>query len=58
MLLLLDFLLGTILEGPLDYVGFWTSAFDMLALGKLGPEVVEVLEFDQMPYLRKWGWND
>ena len=58
MLFLLDLLHSTILEGPLDNVGFVRDTLDMMALVELCPELVEVLELDQMPDLGKRGGND
>ena len=58
MLLLLDLLLSAIFEGPLDDVGLRTGTLDMLALGKLSPEMVEILELDKMPHLGEWGCNN
>jgi len=43
MLLLLDFLLSTILESPLYYIRLRRSTLNMLALGKLGPELMKIL---------------
>ena len=58
MLFLLDLLHSAILEGPLDNVGFVRDTLDMMALVELCPELVEVLELDQMPDLGKRGGND
>lgn len=58
MLLLLDLLLGAILEGPLYDVRLRRSSLDMLALVKLGPEVMKVLQLDQMPDLGERSCND
>lgn len=46
MLLLLYFLLSPIVELPFHDVRLWRGTLDMLTFGKLGPEVVELLEFD------------
>lgn len=43
--------MGTILESPLDNVGLGGSTLNMVALGELRPEVVEVLKLDQVPYI-------
>lgn len=51
MLLLLHFLFSTILESPFHDIRLWGCTLNVLAVGELGPEIVEVLEFDQMPDL-------
>ena len=58
MLFLLHLLLGAILKGPLDDVGLMRGTLDMMALLKLCPEVMKVLELDQMPDLGERGSND
>lgn len=58
MLFLLDLLHSAIFEGPLDNVGFMRGTLDVMALVELCPEMVEVLELDQMPDLGKRGGND
>ncbi len=58
MLLLLHIQHGAVLESPLDDISLWGSALDVLALGELGPEVVEVLEFDQVPDAGEGGGDD
>lgn len=58
MLFLLHLLLSPILEGPLDDIGLMRGTLDMMALLKLCPEVVKVLELDQMPDLGERGSND
>lgn len=49
VLLLLDLKHGAVLERPLDNIRLIRSSLDKLALLKLGPELAEVLEFDQVP---------
>ena len=46
MLLLLYFLLSPVLELPFYDVSLWRGTLDMLALSKLSPKVVEVLNFN------------
>lgn len=58
MLFLLHLLLRAILEGPLDNVGLVRDTLEVTALFKLCPEVVEVLEFDEVPDLGKRGGDD
>ena len=58
MLFLLHLLLSAILKGPFDNVGLMGGTLDMMALVELCPEVVEVLEFDQVPDLGERGSND
>lgn len=58
MLFLLHLLLRAILEGPLDNVGLVRDTLEVMALFKLCPEVVEVLEFDEVPDLGKRGGDD
>ena len=58
MLLLLDLLLSPILESPLYDIRLLRSSLDVLAFGQLGPEVVEVLELDQMPDIGEGGTDD
>lgn len=49
MLFLLDIQYSAIFESPFHNIGFMRSAFLVVARGKLGPEFVEVLQFDQVP---------
>lgn len=58
MLFLLHLLLRAILEGPLDNVGLMRDTLNVVALVKLCPEVVKVLELDQVPDLGKRGGDD
>lgn len=58
MLFLLHLLLRAILEGPLDNVGLMRDTLNVVALVKLCPEVVEILELDQVPDLGKRGGDD
>ena len=58
MLFLLHLLHSAILKGPLDNVGLMRDTLDMMTLFELCPEVVKVLEFDQMPDLGKRGGDD
>lgn len=58
MLFLLHLLHSAILEGPFDNVSLMRDAFDVMALVELRPEVVEVLEFDQVPDLGERGGDD
>ena len=58
MLFLLDLLLSAILKGPLDDVCLVGDTLDVMAFSELCPEMVEVLELDQMPDLGKRGGND
>lgn len=58
MLFLLHLLLRAILEGPLDDVGLMRDTLNVVALVKLCPEVVEILELDQVPDLGKRGGDD
>lgn len=58
MLFLLYILLSAILEGPLDNVGFMRDTLDVMALVELCPEVVKILELNQVPDLGKRGGND
>ena len=51
VLLLLHFLMSAILEGPLNNVSLGRSTLNVVALGKLRPEVVKVLKLDQVPYI-------
>ena len=43
--------MSAIFESPLNNVGLGRSTLDMVALGELRPEVVEVLKLDQVPYI-------
>lgn len=58
VLLLLHLLLSAILEGPFDDIGLMRDTLDMMALFEFCPEVMEVLELDQVPDLGKRGGND
>lgn len=58
MLFLLHLLLRAILESPLDNVGLMRDTLNVVALVKLCPEVVKVLELDQVPDLGKRGGDD
>lgn len=58
MLFLLHLLHSAILKGPLDNVGLMRDTLDMMALFEFCPEVMEVLELDQVPDLGKRGGND
>lgn len=58
VLLLLDVELMAILEDPLHNVSLGRGTFDLLALIKLGPELVEVLELDEMPHITRVGLDD
>ena len=58
MFLLLDIQNGPVLERPLHDVGLGRCALFVLALFKLAPEFVEVLELDQVPDLGEWGRDD
>lgn len=58
MLLLLHVQHGPVLEGPLHDVGFWGCTFDVVGFGQLGPEFVEVLQFDHVPDLGEGGGDD
>lgn len=49
VLLLLDLIDGTVLEGPLEHIGLVVGALDDLRLGEGRPELGEVLELDQVP---------
>lgn len=53
MLLLLDLNDGVILEGPLDNVCLLAGALDILRLGQGRPELGEILELDEVPYVRQ-----
>ena len=58
MLLLLDLYGCAILERPLDNISLVRCALDPLALVKRGPELAEVLEFDEMPDVAEGGFDD
>lgn len=58
MLLLLDLLLSPILESPLHNISLWRSALDVITLVELAPELVEVLQLDQVPDLRERSGDD
>ncbi len=58
MFLLLDLLLSAILEGPLHNTSLRGSTLDMPALIELAPEVVKVLQLDQVPNLGERSRND
>lgn len=55
MLFLLDVQLHPIIKCPSDDICFWARTLHVLALGKLGPECVEVLKLDEVPDLGEWG---
>jgi hypothetical protein len=57
VLLLLDLNNGAILEVPLDDVGLLRSALGVLGLVESRPELVEVLELDEVPDVRERGWS-
>ena len=58
MLFLLYLLLSAIFECPFDNISLMRDTLDVMALVDLGPEVMEVLELDQMPDLGKRSSND
>lgn len=53
MLVLLDLDDVAILESPPHNVGFLAGALDMLGLGDSRPELVELLELDEVPGKRE-----
>lgn len=57
VLLLLDLDDGAVLELPLDNVGLLGGALGVLRLVESRPELVEVLELDEVPDVRKRGWS-
>jgi len=58
VLFLLDLKHGAVLERPLDDVCLVRRSLDELALLKLGPELAEVLELDQMPDIAERRFDD
>jgi len=57
VLLLLDLNHGAVLELPLDNVGLLRGTLGVLGLVKSGPELVEVLELDEVPDVGERGWS-
>ena len=57
VLFLLHLLLSAILEDPLDNIGFGRDTLDMVAFLNLGPEVMKILKFNQVPDLGERGGN-
>lgn len=57
MLLLLDLNDGAVLELPLDDVGLLRGTLGVLGLVEGRPELVEVLELDEVPDVRERGWS-
>lgn len=57
MLLLLHLQNGTILESPLDYIGFLLCLDELAALERR-PELAEVLELDVVPDVAERGLDD
>ena len=55
VLLLLDLDDGAVLEVPLDNVGLLRGALGVLGLVESRPELVEVLELDEVPDVRERG---
>lgn len=58
MFLLLDIQDGPILERPLHNVRLRGCTLHVLTLLELAPELVEVLELDEVPDLTEWGGDD
>ena len=58
MLLLLNVLHSAVLESPFHDIRLMRSPFNMVTLVKLGPEMVEVLELDQMPDIGEGSVDD
>ncbi len=58
MLLLLDLLLSPILESPLHDISLRGGALDVITLVELAPELMEVLQLDQVPDLRERSCDD
>lgn len=56
VLLLLDLNDGTVLEVPLDNIGLLRGALGVLSLVESRPELVEVLELDEVPDVGERGW--
>jgi hypothetical protein len=57
VLLLLDLNDGAVLEVPLDNVGLLRGTLGVLGLLKSRPELVEVLELDEVPDVGEGGWS-
>lgn len=57
MLLLLDLNDGAVLEVPLDNVGLLRGTLGVLGLLEGRPELVEVLELDEVPDVGEGGWS-
>jgi hypothetical protein len=57
VLLLLDLDDGAVLELPLDDVGLLGGALGVLGLVESRPELVEVLELDEVPDVGERGWS-
>lgn len=57
VLLLLDLNDGAVLELPLDDVGLLRGTLGVLGLVEGRPELVEVLELDEVPDVRERGWS-
>ena len=55
VLLLLDLDDGAVLEVPLDNVRLLRGALGVLGLVESRPELVEVLELDEVPHVRERG---
>ena len=58
MLLLLHIQHRSILKRPLHHIRLRARPLHMLGCGKLGPEIVEVLQFDQVPDVGERGGDD
>lgn len=56
--LLLDVQNGTVFEGPLDEISLFRGALDVFALVDVGPEVLEVLDLDEVPDIGERGGDD
>lgn len=57
VLLLLDLNDGAVLEVPLDNVGLLRGTLGVFGLVEGRPELVEVLELDEVPDVRERGWS-
>lgn len=58
VLLLLDLIHGAILESPPEDIGLVAGVGDNLGFGQGGPEVLEVLELDEVPDTSQRRLND
>jgi hypothetical protein len=57
VLLLLDLDDGAVLELPLDNVGLLRGTLGVFGLVESRPELVEVLELDEVPDVGERGWS-